>query len=102
MTLLHRQSIGVKLILCFGIVIACGLFTYVNVVRAMQRYMQGINTTNAAAHEVFGLAKDSADDFHAMGREFMGYVYTGKQSYWEAKERIDARSDAQFDAIKDK
>lgn len=99
MSLLRHQSIGVKLTLCFGIVIACGLLGYVNVARAMQRYMVGINTTNAAAHEVFTRAEESSDAFHNMSRDLMGYVYTGKQSYWEVKEKLDARSDSQFDAI---
>lgn len=94
-----RGSIGRKLILCFCVVIAFGLFGYVHVVRAMQTYMQAVNTTNATAHSVVSLAKTSADAFHEMSRDFLGYVYTGKQNYWDAKEKIDNLSDERFDAI---
>lgn len=60
-----------------------------------------MNTINAKAHHVVILAKDSASAFHSMGQEFVGYIYTGKASFWDKKSKIDADSDAGFNAIQE-
>lgn len=93
-------KIGKKLLVGFGIVIILGTGGVFSASRALQHYVQAVNTTGSLCQQAVVTAQDASLASSESAKETMEYVYTAEQQHWDAKMKANDAARKAFEKVK--